>query len=212
MDMAYNKHQMEPGLYWGGFVNEYTPYDVLPYDIYKSLRYNMKGEKVDIVQASKTKVPLAKNSRQYIKGVQGQLWAETIRSFDMIERCLFPKMLGMVERAWNTEPAWAFTNDERKHDEALFKYNEKLNRYEYPRLSRFGVNFHVPQPGIKIIDGQLYANSTITDAVIRYTIDDSEPTAESPVWTGAIDCNAKRVKAKTFYLDKESVTTLLVNE
>ncbi|WP_239060789.1 family 20 glycosylhydrolase [Bacteroides sp. 519] len=209
MDMSYNKHQHEPGLYWGGFVNEYVPYDVLPYDIYKSIRHNMKGEKVDIVQASKTKVPLARDARAQIKGIQGQLWAETIRNFGMVEKALFPKMLGMIDRAWNTEPSWGFSNDETKHDDALRAYNAALNQYEYPRLNGFGVNFHVSQPGIKIIDGKLHANSTLKDAVIRYTIDGSEPNENSPVWTAPIDCDAKQVKAKTYFMGKESVTSII---
>jgi len=212
MDMAYNKHQKEPGLYWGGFVDQNTAFDVVPYDIYKSIRRNMKGEKVDIVQASKTKVPLAKSARKQIVGIQGQLWAETIRNFGMIERCLFPKMLGMVDRAWNTEPEWSLSNDEKKHDDALRRFNAKLNRYEYPRFNVFNLNFRVAQPGIKIIDGKLHANSIIEDAVIRYTIDGSEPNENSPVWTGPIDCSAKIVMAKAYLMDKESVTTLLENQ
>lgn len=210
MDMSYNKHQHEPGLYWGGFVDQNTAFDVLPYDIYKSLRRNMKGEKVDMAQASKTKVPLKKDARKQIIGVQGQLWAETIRNFNMIERCLFPKMLGMVDRAWNTEPYWAFTNED-KRDDALRDFNAQLNRYEYKRLKGFDVNFRVSQPGIKIIDGLLHANSAIEDAVIRYTIDGTEPNENSPAWTGPIECNAKEIKAKAYYMDRVSVTTLLRN-
>ena len=30
LDFAYNKHPQEPGLYWGGWVNERNTYDLLP--------------------------------------------------------------------------------------------------------------------------------------------------------------------------------------
>lgn len=212
LDMAANKHQHEPGLYWGGFVNEYKPFDVLPYDIYKSVRYNMKGEKVNLAEAAKNKTPLTREGRSQIIGVQGQLWAETIRSAEQREYHLFPKILGMLERGWNAEPDWGFaTGDEEKYNKAVREFNDKLNYYEYPRLSRFGVNFRIPQPGIKIIDGQLYANSTLPQGVIiRYTTDGSEPNANSPQWTAPVACDASQVKAKAFFLDKESVATLLV--
>jgi hexosaminidase len=45
--------------------------------------------------------------------------------------------------------------------------------------------------------------------VIRYTVDGSEPTATSKVWTAPVACSASLVKAKAFYLGKESVTTQL---
>lgn len=209
MDMSSSKHQLEPGLYWGGFVNEYKPFDVLPFDIYKSIRYNFKGEKVNLAEVSKNKTSLERKGRSQIIGVQGQLWAETIRNAEQRKYHLFPKMLGMLERGWNAEPNWGFSNDEEKYNKALREFNDKLSYYEYSRFSRMGINFHVPQPGIKIIDGRLYANSTIPNVEIRYTTDNSEPNANSPVWTKAVPCNAEVVKAKAFYLGKESLTTLL---
>lgn len=206
LDMACNKHQHEPGLYWGGFVDQNTAFDALPFDIYKSLRRNLKGEKVDIMQAGKGKIQLAKNARKQIVGIQGQLWAETIRNYETIEYRLFPKMTGMAERAWNAEPAWAF--DDRLHDDALRHFNAKLTHFEYPRLAARKANFRIPQPGIMIKDGKLYANSNIDGAEIRYTLDGTEPNLQSPLWTEATDCQSPEVKAKAYFLGKESVTTL----
>ncbi|GHT77118.1 beta-N-acetylhexosaminidase [Bacteroidia bacterium] len=207
LDMAYNKHPQEPGLYWGGFVNEYTTHDMLPYDIYQSLRYNRKGEPVDTKAYAKTKLPLTKGAEVQIKGIQGQLWAETIRNFGMVERCLFPKIFGVVERAWNTQPAWA--TNESLYSNALVHYNAKIVQHELPRLHKQNVNFHVAQPGIKVIDGKLYANSTIPSARIYYTTDGSEPTPNSPLWTSPVACDASVVKAKAYYEGRESVTTVL---
>ena len=50
--MAYCYHVEEPGLRWGGYVDEYVTFDMLPFDIYKSLRRNLKGEPVDVKAAS----------------------------------------------------------------------------------------------------------------------------------------------------------------
>ncbi|MDR2126196.1 MAG: carbohydate-binding domain-containing protein [Prevotellaceae bacterium] len=212
LDMSYNKHQSEPGLHWGGFVNEFNTFDVTPYDIYKSVRRDFSGNLIDIEQASKTKLPLAKNAQNQIKGLQAQIWAETIRNFEMIEYNMFPKMLGMIERAWNMHPQWIQAKSEQMYEADKQLYNAKISEKELPRLAKMKINFRLAQPGIKIIDGLLYANSYIPNAEIRYTIDGSEPVEQSTLWTEPIACNSKQVKAKIFYLGKKSVTTLLENE
>ena len=211
MDMAYNKHQSEPGLHWGGFVDEFTSFDVLPYDIYKSVRRDFSGNLIDIRTATKTKVALDENKRDNIKGIEGQFWAETVRSFSMIEYQLFPKMFGLIERGWNSSPQWAKADDDKEYETAKQFYNAKISERELPRLNKLNVNFRIAQPGIKIIDGQLFVNSYIPNAEIRYTTDGSEPTAQSTLWTSPVPCDAKQVKAKAFYLGKKSVTTLLEN-
>jgi hexosaminidase len=210
MDMAYNKHQNEPGLYWGGFVDEYNTFDMLPYDIYKSVHRNLSGKKIDTDKATRTKVPLSKEAYRQIKGLQGQLWAETIRNFEQVEYYLFPKMFGLIERAWNIQPAWSLpSSSSQTYEEAKQSYNAQIATKELPRLAKLGVNFRIAQPGIIIKENKLYANSSIPAADIRYTTDGTEPTEKSAVWTKPVSCNAKQVKAKTFYLGKESVTTLL---
>ena len=206
LDFSYNKHPQEPGLYWGGFVNEYTTYDMLPFNIYKSIRQNRRGEPVDIEASAKTKLPLANGAEVQIKGIQGQLWAETIRNYDMVERSLFPKMFGLIERAWNTNPEWSA--NETLYPEALEYYNAKIAQYELPRLHCWNVNFRVAQPGIKVIDGKIYANSTIPSARIYYTTDGSEPTQKSLLWESSVACDAPVIKAKAYFQGKESLTTV----
>ena len=211
LDMTYSKHPGDPGLYWGGFVNEYNSFDMLPCDIYKSVRNNLSGQPLDINTVSKGKTALAKGASAQIKGMQGQLWAETFRSFEQIEYTCFPKMLGLAERAWNIQPEWSNPYNEQKYEAAKREYNAKIARYELPRLAKEGINFRVAQPGIVLRDGLLYANSTIPEAIIRYTIDGSEPDENSLIWKEPVACNAKQVKAKAFYLEEKSLTTLLDN-
>jgi len=209
LDMSYNRHQSEPGLYWGGFVNEYNTFDMLPYDIYKSVRNTLDGKPLDINAVSKEKTPLNKEAATQIKGMQGQLWAETFRSFEQIEYSCFPKMFGLIERAWNIQPEWANPYNEQKYESAKREYNAKIAHYELPRLDKLGLNFRISQPGIVLRNGLLYANSAISEAVIRYTTDGSEPTENSTVWTEPVPCDAKQIKAKAFYLGKKSLTTVL---
>lgn len=211
-DLSYNKHQNEPGAYWGGFVNEYNSFNVVPYDIYKSVRSDMSGNRIDIMKESGKKMALSSNAFKEIKGMQGQLWAETIRNFDMVEYYLFPKMFGLIERAWNTHPDWEKDPMGDKYIRDLRLYNTKIAAYELPRLSLLDIKFRVAHPGIDIIDGKLYVNTSVPNAEIRYTIDGSEPTASSTLWTDPIACKAKEIKAKAFYCGRESVTTIYKNK
>ncbi len=208
-DLSYSKHPDEPGAYWAGFVNEYDSFNVVPYDIYKSVRENMSGEKIDIVQKSKEKLPLISNKHKNIKGIQGQLWTETIRNFDMVAYYLFPKLFGLVERSWNAYPQWA--NDPFGVDYVydLQLYKEKIFNYELPRLANLNINFRVPPAGIKIIDNQLHINSPISNAQIYYTTDGTEPTLNSPLWTNPFPVQTKDIRAKVFYHNKWSTTTIL---
>lgn len=212
LDMAYCYHVEEPGLRWGGYVDEYVTFDMLPFDIYKSLRRNLKGESVDVKTASNGKQPLTKEGYKNIKGLSGQIWAETIRSFEQIEYYLFPKVFGLAERAWNAQPSWALSPDSKVYADAKRKYNAGIVTYELPRLAKRGINFRVSPPGIIVKDGLLFVNTTNPNAVIRYTTDGSEPTENSVKWQTPIACDAPQIKAKAFYLGKESVTTVLINE
>lgn len=212
LDMAYCYHVEEPGLRWGGYVDEYVTFDMLPFDIYKSLRRNLKGESVDIKTASNGKQPLTKEGYKNIKGLSGQIWAETIRSFEQIEYYLFPKVFGLAERAWNAQPSWALSPDSKVYVDAKRKYNAGIVTYELPRLAKRGINFRVSPPGIIVKDGLLFVNTTNPNAVIRYTTDGSGPTENSVKWQTPIACDAPQIKAKAFYLGKESVTTVLINE
>lgn len=212
LDMAYCYHVEEPGLRWGGYVDEYVTFDMLPFDIYKSLRRNLKGESMDVKTASNGKQPLTKEGYKNIKGLSGQIWAETIRSFEQIEYYLFPKVFGLAERAWNAQPSWALSPDSKVYVDAKRKYNAGIVTYELPRLAKRGINFRVSPPGIIVKDGLLFVNTTNPNAVIRYTTDGSEPTENSVKWQTPIACDAPQIKAKAFYLGKESVTTVLINE
>ena len=141
--------------------------------------------------------------------MQAQLWGETLRNFKEVENLLLPKILGVAERAWNSAPSWA-GNDEAM-SEARAQYNQNIAAIELPAINRRGYNFHVSQPGIIVKDGKLLANTQYPQAQVRYTFDGSEPTITSPLWKApvTVPANCPLIKAKAFYLDKQSVTTYL---
>lgn len=62
----------------------------------------------------------------------------------------------------------------------------------------------------RVEDGLLHANAQHPELVIRYTLDGSDPTEKSPVWNGPVEVgDAEVVKARTFYMDAESLISQL---
>ena len=170
----------------------------------------MAGNPVEIGSAGKGKTTLTASGRKQIKGVQAQLFAETIRGFQWVEYYMFPKVMGLVERGWNAHPDWETLSgvaEQQAFDRDLALFYEKISVKEMPYWSRIGVNFRLPHPGLTIRDGLLYANTSIEGAQIRYTTDGTEPTVESELWETPVACQAAVVKAKLFYRDKQSVTS-----
>ncbi|MFI3239181.1 MAG: family 20 glycosylhydrolase [Bacteroidales bacterium] len=209
LDMSYNSHQYEPGLNWGGYVDEFATWRAQPYNLYRSNRDKLSSE------IKKGKPELTEQGRKNILGVQAQLFSETIRNFEMVEYYNFPKIFGMVERGWNATPEWGdiYTDNELFNSERA-EYNLMVGTVELPRLDKKGINFQLGQPGIKVIDGMIYANAKYPNVIIRYTTDGSEPNENSAQWSEPVtyDETIEMIKAKAYYLNKESKTTYWIKK
>lgn len=215
IDLAYDYHPDEPGLVWGGCVNEESTFSMLPYHVYRSARTNIAGNPVDTDKAEEGKIKLTPAARDRIVGVQAQLFAEMIRDYAGVEYRVFPKILGLAERGWNARPAWS----ELKGDEEKQAYNRDLSLFyaktaakEVPYWNKNNVNFRLPYPGIRKENGLLYMNTALPGVDIRYTTDGSEPTLQSERWTAPVPCEAGLVKARSFCGGRESVTAVLADD
>lgn len=210
MDMGYSWHQNEQGLHWGGKVDEFDAWSGLPANIYASARTAVDGTPLNITTAGDGKAKLEKPEN--IIGIQAQLWGETLRSFDEVQYMLLPKMMGVSERAWTAMPEWSKNlTDNQAYNEARHQYNLKIGTRELPLLKGMGYTFRVGPPGIKVVDGMLLINTQYPDELVTYTLDGSEPTVDSSRWTAPVPVKTQPqvIKAKTFYLGHESVTTYL---
>ena len=141
MDFAYNPDKTERGLSWGGFVDERRSFCLLPYDIYRSVRWDDKGRIRNIADLPEGKTELEK--KENIVGVQAQLWTETVRSFDHVTSYIFPKVCGVFERAWNASPVWEGT---LQADDAVFmaefdKHYSTVVDHEMPYYEEQGIAY-----------------------------------------------------------------------
>ena len=144
LDFAYNPSKTERGHNWGGYVDERRSFSLLPYDIYRSVRWDDYGEIADISSADAGKTPLFPEARGNIIGVSGQLWAETLRNFDHVTYYIFPKALGLFERGWNATPAWQDTrvSDDPAFTEDFDRFFSIVTDHEYPYYDSLGIAYH----------------------------------------------------------------------
>ena len=209
IDFAYTPLYHDRGHIWGGYLDEHKSFSLLPYNVYRSARTNIKGERMNPDSLEQGRVTLTEEGRANIIGVQTQLFSETLRSASWFEYYIFPKMLGMAERGWNTQPEWETMHGEKERQ----AFNADLNCFykwialaEMPWLVHKGINFHLMPPGIAVRNGKLFLNSRIEGATLRYTLDGSEPTTASERWTEPVAVPADAtIRARVFYLDKESL-------
>lgn len=176
LDMTYSYHPYERGLCWGGTVDEFDALHGYPRR-------------------------LCPEAYESVKGVQGQVFAETIRSAGDLERMLLPKMLGLAERAANPDSTYSDA-----------RFNAVVER-QMPRWAADGYTFHLRLPGIvRQADGTLLMNSPYSDGEIRYTLDGTNPTASSPLYDGkpvAVPSGATQARAAIFLHGAQSLPSLL---
>ncbi len=131
----------------------------------------------------------------YIKGVQGNVWAEFIHTPEKVQYFAFPRAAALAEIAWSPSS---------KKDWESF---QKRIEDQYKRYELAGMNYSTSAYDVWIdssIDsiGGIANVSLSTQSYqpeIRYTVDGSEPTNESPVYQQAITIPLPgTVKAATF--------------
>ena len=175
LDQSYNYHPDEPGLTWGGIVDEFASFVGYPAKM----------------------CPVPADGKGQVIGLSGHVFAETLRSPEQLQRYLYPKMFGLAERAWNAGETYSQA-----------KFNLVIGERELPALVG-NCDFHMRQPGIVAQKGKVKMNSPYKNAVIRYTLDGTEPTADSPIYVKPFATDAKEIRARLYYLGKQSVTSIL---
>ena len=123
---------------------------------------------------------LAENGKAgFVKGVQANLWSEYIYSEAQRQYMFFPRAFALAEIAWSQPenkdfPAFCTAVDRACQD-----------------LDARGVNYHIPMPEqpdgsydhVVFTDKATVAFTTTRPMKVVYTLDGSEPTPESPVYT-----------------------------
>jgi hexosaminidase len=201
-DLACEKHPQEPGYYWAGFVSNRAPFELVPLDVFMNADRDGMGRAVPAA-AFAGRQQLTEQGVRHILGIQGQLWAENLRSPATLEYMAFPRIIALAERAWAKSPAWATINDAaerpREIDKDWNQFANRLGQIELPRLDYLagGVQYRLPPPGAVIRDRSVQANVELPGLSIRYTTDGSEPTDGASLYRSPIQTGGT-IKLKSF--------------
>ncbi|ALI98432.1 family 20 glycosylhydrolase [Rufibacter tibetensis] len=192
MDLAYQKAYDENGLYWGGYLDVDKPFYFIPFDYMQSMRVNEDNKPITSNAAYAGKEQLKPSARTNIVGLQAPLWSEMILSPERLEYMLLPKLLGLAERAWAPDPAWATkptsTQSKAAYVQDWSEFVNVLGKRELPRLNYYagGFSYRIPTVGATTQNGKVVANAQLPGMTIRYTTDETVPTVKSKVYSGPI--------------------------
>ncbi|MBE2208526.1 MAG: carbohydate-binding domain-containing protein [Saprospiraceae bacterium] len=201
-DMAYHNDFDEPGYYWGAYTDVDKAFSFVPFDYFKTAAQDRFGNPIDpAIFVGKSR--LTDYGKGKIVGIQGLIWSETLHGPHDLEFMVFPKLLGLAERAWSPAPAYETTADSvqwrSQYAEAWAHFANQLGQRELPRLDFYtgGIYYRIPTPGAVVRNGILHANIQLPGFAIRYTTDGSDPTINSPLYAAPMPVSG-RVKLRAF--------------
>jgi hexosaminidase len=201
-DMANYKSFDEPGYYWGAYLGIDKFFSFIPYDYFKNADVDKEGHPINR-SLFIGKQRLTDYGKENIIGLQGALWAETVKSAERMEYMMFPKLIGLAERAWAKDPSWTTERDTAKarelYNQDWSKFLNILGKRELPRLAYYnsGYSFRIPKPGVILQDGKYISNIQFPGMIIRYTTDGTEPNANSKIYQGPVNATGV-VKFRAF--------------
>lgn len=198
LDMPYEVDKYERGYYWATRATDtrkilgFSP-ENLPQNAETAVDRNGNAYTSSGTQESES-----------FHGMSAALWSETIRTDEQYEYMAFPRLLAVAERSWNQgnweidyKPDVTYSNTSGKTD--LNELNQEWNRFsnilgqrELAKVELRGINYRVPVPGAKIVDGILSMNTPFKGSVMEYSFDGKN-------WQRYTDKQKPRVK-ETVYL------------
>ena len=131
---------------------------------------------------------LAADVAKRILGVEGCLWAETLVTPDRPDYMAYPRVCALAEVAWTpqSERSWP-------------DFWSRLWLRHLARLDAAGIAYRIPPPTARQSGSQVTIVPPCESAQVRYTLDGTEPTSSSPLYTQPFELPKDRVlKMRTF--------------
>ncbi|WP_444928013.1 family 20 glycosylhydrolase [Microbulbifer sp. TRSA002] len=189
-DMPYEVDPKEPGYYWA---SRYT-------DTRKTFSY------APLITAQLAEVSTDRDGNAWsakaadasfatsVRGIQGNLWSEVVRTDAQVEYMMFPRLLALAERAWHqasweldAAPGQEFSAESGLVDVAALDadwgaFAAALGHKELLKLDLTGVGYRIPVPGALNDKGHLKVAQALPGLVTEYHDGESwRPiTAETP--------------------------------
>ena len=146
---------------------------------------------------------LTADEARHIIGVQANIWTEYMPTFKQMQYMALPRLAALSEVQWS-QPA---LKDYTSFTNRLIEFTHLYDRLGYNYAKHlYNVTIHVASD--KKWREILIHMTTAVNAEIRYTLDGTEPTANSTLYTGAIVLQkSAKIRAAAFRDGKRSSVT-----
>lgn len=162
----------ERGYYWATrYTDNAKVFGFMPDNLYANADKTRAGAPIENLEALVGRALPKLEKPENLRGIQGQVWSETIRTSAQLEQMIYPRVMVLAERAWH-KAAWEGDAPDaaaRSADWAAFAV--QLSVKELPKLAALGGDFYLPPPGGAVDDGKLLANTALPGLVIEFSID-----------------------------------------
>jgi len=180
-DMPYEVDPKESGYYWASrSVDTQKTFSYAPLNTAQLAEVSTDRDG----NAWSATAPAAEFARS-VRGIQGQLWSEVVRTDAQVEYMIFPRLLALAERAWH-RAGWElppvagqqFSAETRAVDKPALAadwrgFAAALGNKELLKLDLGGVGYRVPVPGAVIEGGELKAALPFPGLPLEYFDGDS---------------------------------------
>ncbi|MBP3983537.1 family 20 glycosylhydrolase [Pseudoxanthomonas helianthi] len=146
---------------------------------------------------------LTPEQARHILGGQANLWTEYVTSTEQTEAKYWPRALAVADVTWAPSAARDWNGFQQRMGAQLATLDRLKVHYRIPEVRGLEADVLSLQPKTT-----LALSTPIPGATIRYTTDGSEPTAQSPQYTGPIELalvpTGTQVNARAFLADGRS--------
>ncbi|GFO14416.1 beta-hexosaminidase [Plakobranchus ocellatus] len=191
----YFDHPHEPdpeerGLFWAcRFVDTHKVFNFMPTNIMANADVKLTGEKLtkaDLKAITESEDYTQLKKPENIKGLQGQIWTELVRTRQQFHEMICPRLIALAERAWHCASWEKQVADKRgkAQDEDWAKFAMTLGHKELKRMEAVDIPYHIPPPGARLSgDGHLEMLSCYPGLPLHYSVDQGNTwkVYESPV-------------------------------
>jgi len=154
-----------------------------------------------------TPTELSVEEAQYILGAQANLWTEYIEDSSKVEYMIFPRIMALSEVLWGTSNASNFKNFQNRMVQQFATLDRKGITYS---KALFEVTTKV-RPSTTNTAVVLELQSANEAKNIKYTTDNTTPTAKSTSYSGPIAINENQT-IKAAYFEKETQKSALIEQ
>lgn len=171
-DHPHEANPEERGYYWAArYTDVAKVFGFMPDNLYANADKTRNGTPIENLEALVGRAMPALQKPENLRGMQGQVWSETIRTGAQMEQMIYPRLVALAERAWH-KAAWEGDKPNaaaRTADWAAFAL--QLTAKELPKLAAMGGDFYLPPPGAVVENGKLRANSSLPGLAIEFSLD-----------------------------------------